>query len=310
MKKTLKRSHFGMTQMISMKQLRYFVEIAESGSFSGAAQRLFVAQSALSRQIKELESHLGTPLFERTARQPNLTQAGLAFLPRAKGILIDVDSAGRLANSVGQGQSGTLRLCHASTVPLVGKLQEVLSHYLRLAPAVSIEVCVESSAIQLQDLLHHRMDIGLLRLPVLHQADDLTLLSLFKEQVVVAVGPTHHLASESRIALAQLRDESFVSVPHPQRGGLSYLSFELCAKAGFSPKPAQVYSVKRTQSLLVQAGFGIALLPASTARASSLHAIEITDEGCESEVVLAYREPASALVAAFVAHFKESFSSR
>ena len=61
--------------MISTRQLRYFVEIADSGSFSAAAERLFVAQSALSRQIKALESHLQTPLFERTARQPRLTAA-------------------------------------------------------------------------------------------------------------------------------------------------------------------------------------------------------------------------------------------
>ena len=65
--------------MISTRQLRYFVEIADSGSFSAAAERLFVAQSALSRQLKELAKQLQTPLFERTARQPRLTAAGEAF---------------------------------------------------------------------------------------------------------------------------------------------------------------------------------------------------------------------------------------
>jgi DNA-binding transcriptional LysR family regulator len=66
--------------MTSIRQLRYFVEIAECGSFSSAAERLYIAQSALSRQIKELEQQLGTPLFERTARLPRLTLAGQAFL--------------------------------------------------------------------------------------------------------------------------------------------------------------------------------------------------------------------------------------
>ena len=73
--------------MISTRQLRYFVEIAESGSFSAAAERLFIAQSALSRQVRELEQQLDTALFERTARQPRLTAAGLAFLPRARHLL-------------------------------------------------------------------------------------------------------------------------------------------------------------------------------------------------------------------------------
>ncbi|MCY1391479.1 HTH-type transcriptional regulator GltC [compost metagenome] len=295
--------------MISMKQLRYFVEIAECGSFSSAAEKLYIAQSALSRQIKELESYLATPLFERTARQPRLSHAGLAFLPRAKAILIDVDSAGRLATSVGHGQSGTIRLGHASTVPLIGKLKEVLSLYLDRAAEVCIEVSKESSETQLMNVVNNRTDVGLLRLPVLHQPNDITLVPLFTEQVVVAVGATHPLSSRTRITLAELRDELFVSIAHPKRGGLSYLSFELCAQAGFSPKPAQVYSLKSTEPSLIQAGFGIALLPISIAHSASLHAIEIEDEGCESEVVLAYREGDCALVEAFVRHFRGAFSS-
>lgn len=291
-----------------MKQLRYFVEIAEQGSFSVAAQRLFIAQSALSRQMKELENNLGTLLFERTARQPHLTHAGLAFLPRAKAILIDVDSAARLATSVGNGQSGTLRLGHASTVPLIGKLKDVLGMYLACMPDVLIEVCEESSEKQLMDLVNNRIDAGLFRLPVLHQLNDIKLINLFSEKVVVAVGPGHPLSSRQSISLAELRDEPFVSIAHPKRGGLSYLTFELCARAGFAPKSAQVYSLKTTQSLLIQAGFGIALLPVSMVKASSLHAIDITDEGCESGVVLAHHERDSALAAAFVEHFREAFT--
>lgn len=309
MKKALNSSPFGIAHMVSMKQLRYFVEIAESGSFSTAAQKLFIAQSALSRQIKELESHLRTPLFERTARQPRLTHAGLAFLPRAKAILIDVDSASCLATSVGHGQSGTIRLGHASTVPLIGKLKEALSLYLDDNAEVCVEVSEESSETQLTNLVNNHTDVGLLRLPILHQPNEITLLPLFTEQVVVAVGATHPLSCRTSITLAELRDERFVSIAHPKRGGLSYLSFELCARAGFFPKPAQVYSLKSTQPMLIQAGFGIALLPISIVHASSLHAIEILNEGCQSTVVLAYRARDSALVAEFVAHFRNTFSA-
>lgn len=98
-----------------------------------------------------------------------------------------------------------------------------------------------------------------------------------------------------------------MSIAHPKRGGLSYLSFELCARAGFAPKSAQVYSLKTTQSLLIQAGFGIALLPVSMVKATLLHAIDISDEGCESEVVLAHHERDSMLVETFVEHFREAF---
>lgn len=290
--------------MISMKQLRYFVAIAENGSFMAAAQSLFIAQSALSRQIQALEKHLGILLFERTARQPELTHAGLAFLPRAKAILIDVESASRLATSTGLGQSGTLRLGHASTVPLIGRLKEVMGLYLETSPDVCIEVSEESSETQLLNLVEGRTDVGLLRLPVLHQLNDITLVPLFTENVVVAVSPSHPLASRQRMTLVELQDEHFVTITHAKRGGLSSLSYDLCARAGFSPKSAQVYSLKSTQSMLIQAGFGIALLPASTVRACSLHGIELADDGCESTVALAYRERGPSLVTAFVKHFQ------
>lgn len=108
--------------MTSIRQLRYFVEIAECGSFSSAAERLYVAQSALSRQIKELEQQLGTPLFERTARLPRLTLAGQAFLERARRLLADLAQAERVTRDIGQGLQGSLRLNHSSTVPLTGGL--------------------------------------------------------------------------------------------------------------------------------------------------------------------------------------------
>ncbi|MDQ4234293.1 LysR family transcriptional regulator, partial [Pseudomonas aeruginosa] len=82
--------------MISLRQLHYFVEIVESGGFSRAAERLFVAQSALSRQVRELEDSIGTPLLRRGPRRVELTPAGRAFLPRAQRLLGDLEAARRL----------------------------------------------------------------------------------------------------------------------------------------------------------------------------------------------------------------------
>ena len=138
--------------MISTRQLRYFVEIASSGSFSAAAERLYIAQSALSRQIKELEQQLDTPLFERTARQPRLTAAGAAFLPRARTLLQELEKAGDLARAIGQGQTGSLRLSHSSTVPLTGTLLQRLSTWLHDNTGVSMEIAQLSSEGQLQEL--------------------------------------------------------------------------------------------------------------------------------------------------------------
>lgn len=292
--------------MISTRQLRYFVEIAESGSFSAAAERLFVAQSALSRQIKELESQLATPLFERTARQPRLTAAGLAFLPRARNLLGELEKACRLATEIGQGLRGSLRLSHSSTVPLTGALLDRLTGYLQHNPGVSMDIAQLSSEAQLEELAEGRLEFGLLRLPVLRQHEELCVQPLFDEPLLLAVAADHPLADEPSVYLAQLRDEAFISIPHRQRGGLSYLSAELCMREGFFPRAARVVSRKTTQLQLIQAGFGVALLPRCMRdiAPASLRFVPLADAGCVSTVALAYRRDAGPLVHQFVEHMQ------
>jgi len=292
--------------MISTRQLRYFVEIAESGSFSAAAERLFVAQSAQSRQIKELESQLATPLFERTARQPRLTAAGLAFLPRARNLLGELEKACRLATEIGQGLRGSLRLSHSSTVPLTGALLDRLTGYLQHNPGVSMDIAQLSSEAQLEELAEGRLEFGLLRLPVLRQHEGLCVQPLFDEPLLLAVAADHPLADEPSVYLAQLRDEAFISIPHRQRGGLSYLSAELCMREGFFPRAARVVSRKTTQLQLIQAGFGVALLPRCMRdiAPATLRFVPLADAGCVSTVALAYRRDAGPLVHQFVEHMQ------
>ncbi|WP_095154229.1 LysR family transcriptional regulator [Pseudomonas sp. Irchel 3E13] len=294
--------------MISTRQLRYFVEIAESGSFSAAAERLFIAQSALSRQVRELEQQLDTALFERTARQPRLTAAGLAFLPRARHLLQDLDKASTLAREVGQGLRGSLRLSHSSTVPLTGTLLQRLGGYLRENTGVSMEIAQLSSEGQLEELADGRLDIGLLRLPVLRQHEGLCVEPLFEEPLLLAVADTHPLATHNSVHLQDLREEPFISIPHRQRGGLSYLSAELCMSAGFFPRPARVVSRKTTQLQLIQAGFGVALLPRcmQDIAPTSVRFLPMADLGCVSTVAIAYRRDAGPLVRQFLNHLHEA----
>ena len=288
--------------MISTRQLRYFVEIAESGSFSAAAERLFVAQSALSRRIKELEAQLQTPLFERTARQPRLTAAGEAFYPRARNLLSELLKASEMATQVGNGELGTLRLSHSSTVPMSGPLLQGISTLLERCPGVSMDIVKLSSEAQLEEIADGRLELGLLRLPVLRQREGVRVVPLYSEQLLLAVPPNHGLAhSNAPIELGQLKDEAFISIPHPQRGGLSYLSAELCMRAGFFPRAARVMSRKTTQLQLIQAGFGIALLPKSMQdiAPANVHFLPLADPDCLSTVALACAQRPSALVEQF-----------
>lgn len=288
--------------MISTRQLRYFVEIADSGSFSAAAERLFVAQSALSRQIKELENLLQTPLFERTARQPRLTAAGEAFYPRARNLLGELLKASEMATQIGNGQRGTLRLSHSSTVPLVGRLLSGISAWLQRCPGVSMDINQLSSEAQLEEIAEGRLEVGLLRLPVLRQREGVRVVPLYREQLLLAVPPEHPLAqADEPVEVARLEHESFISIPHPQRGGLSYLSAELCMRAGFFPRAARVMSRKTTQLQLIQAGFGIALLPQSMGEIApaGVRFLSLAGADCHSTVALACQLSAGPLVEQF-----------
>ena len=288
--------------MLSTRQLRYFVEIAECGSFSAAAERLFIAQSALSRQIKDMETRLQTPLFERTARQPRLTAAGEAFLPRARNLLNELTQASAMATDIGNGQLGTLRLSHSSTVPISGRLLADISTYLERQPGVSLDIGKLSSEAQLEELAEGRLDLGLLRLPVLRQREGVQIVPLFTERLLLALPASHRLAGARTVELAQLQDDAFISIPHPQRGGLSYLCADLCMRQGFFPKAARVMSRKTTQLQLIQAGFGIALLPESMQdiAPSGVLFLPLADPDCQSTVALAYRQSPSPLLRQFI----------
>ncbi|CAM3189889.1 LysR family transcriptional regulator [Pseudomonas plecoglossicida] len=288
--------------MTSIRQLRYFVEIAECGSFSAAAERLYIAQSALSRQIKALEQQLGTPLFERTARLPNLTPAGQAFMERARRLLADLAQAERVTRDIGDGLQGSLRVNHSSTVPLTGTLLVRLGAYLHDNPGVSLAIAQQSSEGQLEDIAAGRLDIGLLRLPVLRQHEGVVLHELFSEPLLLAVAAEHPLAGAAKVKLQQLREERFISIPHRDRGGLSYLSASLCMSAGFFPQAAQVVSRKTTQLQLIQAGFGVALLPACMRDIAPASVSFVALEGgCDSSVALACRRDAGQMVRQFLA---------
>jgi DNA-binding transcriptional LysR family regulator len=252
--------------MLTHKQLRYFVDIVDAGSFSLAAERLFIAQSALSRQVKEMERHLQVPLLERDARHLEMTPAGRSLYGDARRILAALESAAVGARHAQRGIEGTVQLLHSSSVPLTHGLLECLKDHAQRHPGVSIEVSQRASEHQAQDIEQGNADVGLAREPVLRRYPGVRQAPLFSEPLVVAVPAAHALAGREHVAIAELRHEPFVATPHLERGGLSHRVAELCRAQGYHPTSAQVRSRKWSQLALVQAGFGIGIVPESMGR--------------------------------------------
>ncbi|MQA40852.1 LysR family transcriptional regulator [Rugamonas aquatica] len=287
--------------MISLKQFKYFVEIVEAGSYSRAAEKLYIAQSALSRQIKELEDELQTQLLTRDSRHIELTPAGQLFFERSKRILDDIDHTVVQARQVGLGAQGLIRLQHSSSVILTPALTGALSRLLAEFPGVTLEISMAPSEDQTMDIEEGRADIGLIRMPTLRKYPHIQVRELATERLVVAVSQHSPLAALDNIELADLHDEAFISIPHKSRGGLSYLVANLCLDQGFFPKQARVLSRKSSQLSLIEANLGIAIVPECMRlmAPAGVRFIPLSGGGLLTKVGLASRRQAEPLVSAF-----------
>lgn len=284
----------------SLKQLRYFVEIVDAGSFSLAAERLFIAQSALSRQIRDMETMLQVELLERKARHVVPTSAGQAFYESARRILADLAEAAAQARHARRDGDSTVRLLHSSSVVLTPRLCEWLQAWQARHAAVRYEIAQASSEQQSIDIDEGRADLGLARDPVLRRYPSIRIDPLEEERLVVAIAAAQPLASRDVLSLAALRDVPFVSLPHPERGGLSYRVAQLCQAAGFYPTAAGAISRKLSQLSLVAAGFGVAVVPESmrTFAPAGVRFVPLSDAGATTRAVLLSSREASPAVAA------------
>ena len=287
--------------MLTHRQLRYFVEIVDAGSFSLASERLFIAQSALSRQVREMEQALNVQLLERDSRHLAMTAAGQSLYADARHILTALADAAARATHAQRGTAGTLQLLHSSSVPLTSPLLTLLRQHVAQHPGISVEIAQASSEMQALDIHEGRADLGLARAPILRRYGDVQYQPLYDEPLVAALPVGHALADRSQLSLVELRQECFVATPHLERGGLSHRVAELCQARGFQPEAARVRSRKWAQLALVQGDLGVAIVPASMGAwaPAGVRLLPLTDADCTTRVLALWRRAAPPLVQDF-----------
>lgn len=246
--------------MPSLKQIRYFLTVADLGGFTPAAAALFVAQPALSRQIAQLEKELGFPLFEREARGVSLTPSGTVYRDRVIAIQQQLSAAAEESAQLANGEAGVLRLLHSSSIPATS-LMPIIQHFLRSSPRARIDLDRIASELQISEVASGKADLGIIRLPVLRRDASVQFIDLPSEALWVALPEAHGLASRETLAIADLKNEAFVSAVHRERGGQARLVTDLCLRQGFVPRTARVISRKTSLLNLVAAGLGIAVIP-------------------------------------------------
>ncbi|MBS2033822.1 LysR family transcriptional regulator [bacterium] len=244
---------------MELRHLRYFVAVAEDLSFSRAAERLLVAQPALSTQIAQLEAELGVVLLDRNRRSVRLTLAGEGFLQDARGLLRAADEASERARRVARGEQGQLTVAFFSA-PTMIFLPEIVKHYRSLFPGISLRLLELTPERQLPALLHGEADLGFTRvLPPGYP--QITTQLLFEERLLVVLPESHRWAGRSSLELAELAAEDFVLLERSEASMFFDHIVSACLTAGFSPRVLHSPNLMATVVTLVAAEQGISLVP-------------------------------------------------
>jgi DNA-binding transcriptional LysR family regulator len=248
---------------MEMRHLRYFVVLAEECHFGRAAERLHMAQSPLSHQIRQLEDELGVSLFDRTTRRVTLTGAGERYLERIREALRAVEVAGDEARRIAAGATGHVAIGFTGSATY--EMLPALSHDLRASfPGIELDLRGELlTPDQVDALISGELDVGILRPPV--RDPRLDVRTLRTEQLIAALPASHRLAQRRRLRLDELSDEAFVSYPSHGRSVVRDVVTDACRRAGFVPRVAEEVAETSTIVSFVAAGLGVALVPATVA---------------------------------------------
>jgi DNA-binding transcriptional LysR family regulator len=270
---------------MELYQLGYFIEIARQRHFTRAAERLHMAQPALSQQMKNLEAELGTPLFIRGKKETHLTAAGKALLPRAEALLAQAEAARAAVTDVAQVRGGKLIVAAIPSV-CAGLLPELLHAFGRKHPGVKLQLIEDSSERVAISVESGHADLGFLQLPASKAAFESRVL--ITEPFVALVAASHALADEKEIPLKQLASESFIFY----KGRARDSALEACRKAGFEPHIACESGELETIRALVAARVGIAIVPelAANLLPKNVRAVPLKQPGLQRQIAAVWKK--------------------
>lgn len=253
---------------IDLKQLKYFLAVAEEKSFSRAAERLHISQPPLSQQIMKLESELGVKLFARTTRTFELTVAGKALMGEASDMLAKMRMTIDTIRQIDRGEVGRLRVGIVGSA-MWGPIPSLLEEFQTKYPRVTWTLHELGPTVQYEALRAKQVDVGFWREPKMNddelKNDNLRQELCFRENVCVAVNEHHPLATRPHIELMDLADEPMLTLALDKSSFPRYL-IQCCINAGFQPTIFQEANEPQTLLAMVGVGLGVALMPETTGR--------------------------------------------
>jgi DNA-binding transcriptional LysR family regulator len=217
---------------MELRQLRYFVEVAEQLHFGRAAERLHIGQPAVSQQIRRLEQELWLSLFDRSSRLVRLSAAGRGFLPEARAVLAAADRAELVAAELStSGSDSVLRL--GTTQGLGVRLDAVMERLAGMLPKLRVELVSTSSRARVERVRSGQLDAAFVRGEVGEQG--IRAVPVWRDPLVVALPSNHELAHQSQVRLEELAQLPLRIVPRRLNPPLVDLVMSACHRAGFEP---------------------------------------------------------------------------
>ena len=247
---------------MEMRQLRYFVALAEELNFGRAANRLHISQPPLTRQIQQLEEELGVRLFLRTPKGVELTTAGTLLLEDAANILALMQRAQERTQLAGSGHLGRIDVGIFGSA-MLNVIPRLLLTFRNLYPDVVLSLHNMNKTQQIDALRDRRLTIGFNRIIPAHE--DIVIERVLTERILVAINRSHKLAYLREIPLAEIAQVPLIVFPNQSRPSFADDIISLCHNEGFQPQIVQEVEDVVIAVSLVSSGFGISLVPESGA---------------------------------------------
>lgn len=249
---------------MDLRQMRYFLLLAQERNFGRAAERLHMAQPPLTRQIRAIEEELGTALFVRTSKGVDLTAAGEALLQEVPNVLSLAQRAEERARLTGQGRYGRLDVGIFGSA-ILNVIPRMLARFHEGRPGVAVRLHTLTKLEQIEALRERRIGIGFNRL--VPDEPDLEIEVVLRERLVVALPDSHALAAQAEVSVRDMEDQPMILYPNVPLPGLAQQIAGAFRRDGVRLRVAQEVEDVLTAVALVSAGFGLCV---TTQSASSL----------------------------------------
>ncbi|MCT7328014.1 LysR family transcriptional regulator [Ralstonia mojiangensis] len=298
---------------MNLRQLRYFCEVVEAGSAALAAKRLFVAPTAVSMQLAQLEEHFGDALFDRSKRPMELTSLGKYFYPRAKELLSQARRLDEEARGIAIGNRGWLGIGFVRSA-LFSILPATIRRFRASHPDVHLDLVEVLSEYQAEQLQQGRIDVGISRfIGRFEQPTDLSFRVMMREPFLAALPIEHPLAAQDSVSALEFAQLPFILYPKDPKSPFGQQMVAVLRDAGASPLVAYEAIEIHTALALVGAGLGGTLVGQSIAEnnRADVAFVRVHDIDESAAVVAMTRKfEESKLVAAFLESWVHVYSDR